>query len=119
MIFLPEYSVVSLTFPFLSAIQTTQKNFVTAVDDKKIGIVETLVGPSTMITQDLEDSKYSFKTFPSKGDVSQKEQRRVLGDEIVPGALARRQKVGFLSVIARSKLFLKVLDINDIDLMHI
>ena len=50
MIFLPEYSVVSLTFPFLSAIQTTQKNFVTAVDDKKIGIVETLVGPSTMIT---------------------------------------------------------------------
>ena len=62
-IFCPEYSVVYLTFPFLSAIQTTQKNFVTAVDDKKIGIVETLVGPSTMITQDLEDSKYSFKTF--------------------------------------------------------
>ena len=53
MIFLPEYSVVSFTFPFLSAIQTTQKNFVSAVDEKKIGIVETLVGPSIILIQDF------------------------------------------------------------------
>ena len=78
-------------------IETGQKNFVTSFDERKIGIVETLVflpsfafrSPQNISIQQIHQDSII------KGDLCKEEQRSVLGDEIVPGAFAHRQKVSW------------------------